>query len=79
MTAVHRTAQIDVDRTFDPNETCARCGPATRAQFKWVFSSVSKFTHEHSHLYLCAHCSSVGGGRLLTTSVFNVSRTSDRR
>jgi hypothetical protein len=53
MTAVQRIAQIDLDRTFDPNETCARCGPRTRAQFKWVFPSVSRFAHEHSDLYLC--------------------------
>ena len=79
MTAVQRTAQIDLDRTFDPNETCARCGPSTRAEFKWVFRSVSKFTHEHSDLYLCAHCSSVGERRLLTTSILNVARTNDQR
>ena len=78
MTTVHRTAQTDLDRTFDPSETCARCGPSTRAQFKWVFPSVSKFPHEHSDLYLCAHCSSVGERRLLTTSILNVARTNDQ-
>jgi hypothetical protein len=25
-----------VDRTFNPNETCAPCGPSTRAQFRCV-------------------------------------------
>ena len=60
MTAVQRTAQIDLDRTFDPNETCARCGPSTRAHFRWVFPQVSKSTHEHSDLYLCADYSTAG-------------------
>jgi hypothetical protein len=63
------------DRTFDPNETCARCGPGIRAQFRWVFPTVSTLTHEHSDLYLCAHCSSVGEQRLLTTSILHVART----
>ena len=67
-----------VDRTFDPNETCARCGPSTRAQFRWVFRTVSKFTHEHSDLYLCAHCSSLGEPRLLFTSILHVTRTHDQ-
>lgn len=67
-----------VDRTFDPNETCARCGPSTRAQFRWVFPTVSKFTHEHTDLYLCAHCSSVGEPRLLITSILHVTRTHDQ-
>src|SRR5215218_4516807 len=67
-----------VDRTFNPNETCARCGPSTPAQFRRVFPTVSKFTHEHTDLYLCAHCSSVGERRLLTTSILHVARTHDR-
>jgi hypothetical protein len=67
-----------VDRTFDPNETCARCGPSTRAQFRWVFPTVSTLTHEHSDLYLCAHCSSIGEHRLLTTSILHVARTHDQ-
>lgn len=75
MTTVQRTAQIDLDRAFDPNETCDRCGPSTRAQFRWVFPQVSNSTHEHSDLYLCAHCSSVGEPRLLTISILHVART----
>jgi hypothetical protein len=67
-----------VDRAFDPNETCARCGPRTRAQFRWVFPTVGTLTHEHSDLYLCAHCSSVGEHRLLTTSILHVARTHDQ-
>ena len=67
-----------VDRTFDPNKTCARCGPSTRAQFRWVFPTVSTLTHEHSDLYLCAHCSSIGEHRLLTTSILHVARTHDQ-
>jgi hypothetical protein len=67
-----------VDRTFDPNETCARCGPRTRAQFRWVFPTVSTLTHEHSDLYLCAHCSSIGEHGLLTTSILHVARTHDQ-
>jgi hypothetical protein len=78
MTALQRTAQIDLDRTFDPDETCARCGPSTRAQLKWVFPSISKFTHQHSDLYLCAHCSSLGERRLFATSILNVARTNDQ-
>ena len=78
MTTLPGTAQIDLDRTFDPDETCARCGPSTRAQFKWVFPSISKFTHQHSDLYLCAHCSSLGERRLLATSILNVARTNDQ-
>ena len=30
MTAAQRTVQIDVDCTFDQNETRARCGPTAR-------------------------------------------------
>jgi hypothetical protein len=75
MTAVQELRKINVDRTFDPNETCARCGPSTQAQFRWVFQEVSKFTHEHSELYLCAHCSSVGERGLLSTSILDVPRT----
>lgn len=61
-----------VDRTFDPGEICARCGPGTRAQVKWVFPSISEFTHEHHDLYFCVHCSSVGVHRLLRTSILHV-------
>lgn len=66
------------DRTFDPNETCARCGPSTRAQVKWVFPPISEFTHEHCDLYLCVHCSSVGQGRLLTAGILHVDRSHDQ-
>jgi hypothetical protein len=62
------------DCRFDANETCARCGPGTQAQFRWVFPPVSELTHEHCELYLCAHCSSVGERRLLTTSILHVDR-----
>jgi hypothetical protein len=60
------------DSTFDPEETCARCGPSTRAQVKWVFPPISEFTHQHRDLYLCAHCSCVGERRLLATSILTV-------
>ena len=72
---VQELRKIDVDRTFDPNETCARCGPSTRAKFRWVFPQVSQSTHEHSDLYLCAHCSSVGERGLLSSSILHVART----
>ena len=85
-TTVHiqgeRTAPMgafkQVDRTFDPTATCDRCGPSTRAQVRWVFQPVSKFTDEHIDLYLCAHCSSVRERRLLSTSILHVARTGDR-
>jgi hypothetical protein len=63
-----------LDPTFDPNETCDRCGPCTRARVRGVFAPVSPFTNEHIDLYLCAHCSSVSEPRLLTTSILNVAR-----
>ena len=68
-----------VDRAFDPNETCARCGPSTRAQVKWVFPQIGEFTHQHCDLYLCAHCSCVNERRLLATSILTVDPTHGRR
>lgn len=63
------------DRTYDLSEICARCGPSTQAQFKWVFPQISELTKEHHDLYLCAHCSQRGERRLLTTSILHVDRT----
>jgi hypothetical protein len=65
----------DTDRTYDLSETCARCGPRTQAQFKWVFPQISELTKEHRDLYLCAHCSHLGKRRLLATSILHVDRT----
>ena len=36
--------QSTTDLTFDPKETCARCGPGTQAQSKWVFRQISERT-----------------------------------
>ena len=63
------------DRTYDLSETCARCGPSTQAQFKWVFPQISELTKEHRDLYLCAHCSHLGERRLLATSILQLGRT----
>jgi hypothetical protein len=71
----HETAWIAPspgDRTYDFGETCARCGPGTRARFKWVFSRISDLTQEHCDLYLCTHCSARGELRLLTSSILRV-------
>ena len=77
-----RTAPLDavkqLGRAFDPKETCDRCGPSTRAQVRWVFLPVSKFTDEHIDLYLCAHCSSMSERRLLSTSILHLARTDDQ-
>jgi hypothetical protein len=63
------------DRTYDLGETCARCGPGTQAQFKWVFPQMSALTKDHRDLYLCAHCSHTGERRLLTASILHLDRT----
>ena len=63
------------DHTYDLSETCARCGPSTQAQFKWLFPQISELTGEHRDLYLCAHCSHLSERRLLTTSILHVDRT----
>jgi len=62
------------DRTYDLSETCARCGPSTQAQSKWVFAQISELTKEHRDLYLCAHCSHLGEHRLLATSILHLDR-----
>jgi hypothetical protein len=62
---------------FDPDETCARCGPSTRAHVKWVFAPVSEFTYAHVDLYLCTHCSSVHEARLRATSILTVDCTQE--
>jgi hypothetical protein len=64
---------------FDPDETCARCGPSTRAQVRWVFPPVSELTHQHFDLYLCAHCSCVNEPRLRVTSILTVDSTQSPR
>ncbi|WP_130445272.1 hypothetical protein [Kribbella rubisoli] len=66
------------DSRFDAGETCARCGPSARAQVKWVFPPISEFTRRHCDLYLCAHCSLLGGAQLRTTSILTVDRTPDQ-
>jgi len=62
------------DLTFDPEETCARCGPGTQAQSKWVFRPIKEGIRAQCDLYLCAHCSRAGEPRLLTTSLLHVDR-----
>ena len=52
MTTLQRTAQIDMDRTFDPNETWPAADPAHGPSSNGCSRSISKITHQHSDLYL---------------------------
>jgi hypothetical protein len=70
--------QSTADLTFDPKETCARCGPGTQAHSKWVFRQLSERTGEHCDLYLCAHCSQACEPRLLSASILRVDRPHHR-
>ena len=74
MPAGQMSPQSATDLTFDLEETCARCGPGTPAQSKWVFRPIREGNREQCDLYLCAHCSRAGEPRLLTASILHVDR-----
>ena len=60
MTTLQRTAQIDLDRTFDRTKPAPAADPAHGPSSNGCSRRSAEFTHQHSDLYLCAHCSSSG-------------------